>query len=228
MLAWVWREGDNYITHRQIVKASQTTIISIQWMFEGDTKVSYLTWDNNHDDKKMLEQFSNIMQNVRVAVSQNGKKFDHKILQWRLCYHKLQPLRNVQIFDILQLSRQNFRPPSHKLDSRSQTYGFGGKIRMEFEDWIDVIENKSGALQKMVKYGCKDITDLRRIFWRELPYYNTLPISLAALAGLSRDHCQKCASRKQCKYDIYPTKIDNKLMMKCNNCGYLWKEARKR
>lgn len=228
MKAWVWRIGENYITHKQICEESR--VICIQWMFEGDKKVSYDTWDKNQDDSKMLEKFSKLMQNVRVAISQNGKDFDHKVLRWRLNVLNLTPLKNVEILDTLKLSRGSFAAPSHKLDYRSKIYGFGGKVPMELQDWINVVENKPGALEKMVKYGCKDIPDLRQIFWKELPYYNNLPGSLATLIypneKKARDFCPKCASARQRRFDIYPTKIGNKPMMKCNNCGNLWKETR--
>ena len=228
MKAWIWQLGEQQVHHGQI--AEESRIITIQWMFEGDKQVSYLTWDKDQDDAAMLEKFSQIMQNVKVAISQNGRSFDHKVLRWRLNVANLTPLREVEIIDVLTLSRQAFRPPSHKLDYRSKLYGFGGKIRMEMQDWIDVVENKPGALEKMIKYGCKDIPDLRSIFWKELPYYASLPTSLATLlypkVQEAKDFCPLCASKRQRKFDVYPTKSGNKAMMKCNNCNHLWKQRR--
>ena len=228
MLAYVWSTGKQFVTHQQL--ETQTKIISAQWMFEGDKEVSYEAWDSNQDDTRVVLAISEVLKYAKVAVSQNGRQFDHKILRWRANILGLPPIREVEIFDTLSLSRKAFRPASHKLDYRSAAYGLGGKIHMELKDWIDVLKKKPGSLEKMVKYGCKDILDLRRLFWKELPYYQTLPSSLAKLVypflGNSREFCSKCASKKQRKFDIYPTKIDNKAMMKCEHCGYFWKETR--
>lgn len=228
MKAWIWGLGKQVVTHKQI--AEESKIISIQWMFEGDKKVSYLTWDKKQDDKKMLELFVDIANTAKVAITQNGKDFDLKVLRWRLNVHQLKPLNDLVIIDTLKLSRQAFRPASHKLDYRSKIYGLGGKIRMELEDWIAVVERKKGALEKMVKYGCKDIPDLRSIFWRELPLYPKLPISLAVLLYPkekdARDRCPKCASNRQSRFNTYPTMVNNKRVIKCRNCGNIWKDSR--
>ena len=227
MKFWGWRLGEQLITHEQIIEESK--IITIQWMFEGH-KVEYLTWDSNQNDSNMLEKFSNIMQNVRVAVTQNGRAFDHRVLRWRLNLLNLTPLKNVEIIDTLQLSRTSFEAPSHKLDYRSKAYKMGGKMPMHLIDWINVVNKKPGALEKMVSYACKDVKDLRNIMWKEMPYYQDIPISLATLVypeeKNNRVFCPRCASYKQTKFDIYPTKIGNKIMYKCNNCNNEWKETR--
>lgn len=228
LLCYVWGLGEQHISHEQLIQESK--VIMVQWMFEGDKKVNYLTWDKNHDDRQLLETFSLLMQDVKVAVSQNGKEFDHKILRWRLNLFNLPPLKNVEIIDILHLSRSSFRSPSHKLDYRSKVYGFGGKIPMKFKDWKDVMEDRPGALAKMIKYGCKDVPDLRSIFWKELPYYVSVPVSLSTLINpnnpKARDFCPRCASKHQRRFDVYPTKIGNKLMLKCEHCGHFWKDTR--
>ena len=106
---WAWGTGKQYITEKQIVEGTETKIMLVQWMFEGDSKVSYLTWDKNHNDKELLRKFSEIMQGVKVAVSQNGKEFDHKVLRYRLMINNLSPLKDVLIFDTLLLSQGSFR-----------------------------------------------------------------------------------------------------------------------
>ena len=227
MLARIWRTGEQYIGHEHIVKGTETRVISIQWKFEGDKKVSYLTWDKNQCDKTMLRKFISIINDAKVAISQNGKAFDHKTLRERIKHHKLPALKEVIMLDALLLSRESFNSPSHTLDWRSEEYGLGGKIKMIFQDWINVVELKLvKALRKMVVYGCKDVTDLQKVFWRELPYYKTMPLSFAVLLKEPREHCPRCASRRQKRFDVYPTKVGNKKMMICRNCNHKWKETR--
>lgn len=228
---WGWQPGEQYVTHKQIVEGSETKIITIQWMFEGDKKVSYLAWDKDQNDKQMLKKFLKVLKPAKVIITQNGKAFDMKVLQYRLNIHGLAPMPPIAIFDTLTLSRASFRAPSHKLDYRSKIYGYGGKIPMEMDDWIAVLERKPGALEKMIRYGCKDIPDMRKIFWKELPYYPKLPASLSQLVypedAKARDFCPICASKRQKRYDVYATSTGSKPLMKCRNCGHSWKETRK-
>lgn len=225
LTAYLWRIGyEISVQHSQIIEDSK--IITIQYMFEGDKKVSYLSWDKKHDDRKMLIEFVKIYNKSKIAVAQNGDKFDLRVLQWRLNVLRLPPLTKIVTFDTLKLSRTSFAAPSNKLDYRSKAYGLGGKIRMDFEDWIDVMKDKPGALNKMIKYGCKDILDMRAIFWRELPYYNNLPASLAVLVGLNRDFCPHCAKIKKPKFNVYPTKVGMKKIFECGNCGHQWRDSR--
>ena len=219
---WAWGLGKQYVTHEQICEESK--VISIQWMFEGDTEVSWQTWDSKQDDKSMLQRFTRAVAGARVAISQNGRNFDHKVLNWRMNVQGLPPLDKVTIYDTLTLSRAAFRPPSHKLDYRSKAYGLGGKLRMHLPDWIDVVERKPGALEKMVRYGCKDILDLRTIFWRELPYYKKLPADLYLLINPKPDRvaCPRCAAAHQTKFQTLPENHKNKTYYRCTRCENLW------
>lgn len=219
---WAWRTGKQYITHEQI--AEESKIISIQWMFEGDKTVSFLTWDRKQNDKEMLTRFSEKASVAKVLVSQNGKSFDHKVMNWRLNVHKLPPLSKATIFDTLSLSRQSFFMASHKLDYRSKVYGLGGKVKMHLSDWVDVVEGKAGALEKMVEYGCKDILDLQEIFWREIGHYTKIPAGLNLLLypPEPRRECPWCAKARRSKFKIIPVQRAMKTFWKCENCGNFW------
>ena len=54
--------------------------------------------------------------------------------------------------------RKYFYFPSYKLDFLGKTLVGAGKDKMQFQDWIDVVENKEiKALDKMIKYCKKDV-----------------------------------------------------------------------
>ena len=225
MKVYIWHLGEQNVNHEQIIE--ETKIISISYMYEG-CKLESLTWDKNQNDKDMLEKFCAVMSTAKVAITQNGKAFDNPLVQWRLNVLGLSPLKSVEMLDILQLSRSTFEPPSHKLDYRAKVYG-GGKIEMHLKDWINVLENKPGALDKMVQYNKRDVLEMRKVFWRELPFYKSMPVSLSAIIYpnevKTKNYCNKCASGRQRRFDVYPTKIGNKTMMQCDRCGNLWKDT---
>lgn len=228
-LIWTHYIGNKVsIYHEQIEQPGQ--IITIQYKFEGDTNVKYLKWDYSHgkgNDARMLDYFVNNVLNIAdVAITQNGVSFDERWLRWRLNTLNLTPSKNLVNLDILTLAKQSFRAPSYKLDYRSSEYNYGGKHKMEFKDWIKIVKGDKKALEKMIRYGCKDVTDTQKIFWKELPYYKTIPISFAILVGKTRECCPRCSSTKRSKYNIYATKINRKAVYKCHTCHHIWNDSR--
>jgi hypothetical protein len=225
---YFWSTGEQYVNYKQIKKGKETKIITIQYMFEGDSKPQYLTWNKTKegfDDSEMIEFFiTNIMrkfpQDKLIIVGQNHKAFDHKILNERAKTLRLTPpIHNMVKIDTYKSSKQTFKTASHGLDYRSEQYGLGGKLPTSLQLWIDIVEGRKTPEEEMVPYGLKDVTDLRTIFWNDLPYYETLPTPLESLLLKAQAKCLKCESYKKPKYDLEPCRVDKKAGYECLNCG---------
>ncbi len=221
------------VYHNQI--RSPSKVISIQYMYGKDKKAKYLEWDrvrdvagpNGFDDSNMLEEFAtNILPKADILIGQNSDRFDFITLNERAKVHGLSILDIKPSIDILKLSRQSFRAASHKLDYRSQQQGLGGKIQMCDQDWLDIEYNGVPVSKKMAPYGCKDVEDTYKLFWKELPYYRSLPpavekVVLSFLGGKKevvaavKPKCASCRSKHRLATDI---KKLTKTTFKCNNC----------
>jgi hypothetical protein len=115
---------------------------------------------------------------------------------------------------------------SHSLDYRSAQYGLGGKIKMEMNDWIDIVEGRVSPKVKMVPYGLKDIQDGDKLFWLDLPYYNlpkTLVCKVRRLLAQSRvvNRCLHCERLKESKFDFEILSKQDKTFV-CNRCESVW------
>lgn len=218
------------IYHEQIKTEQQ--VITIQYMDELDKEPFYLQWDESkdkdgnivHDDRDMINTFTTEIVNEPdvVIVGQNHKDFDFRVLNFRIAAQELIPMHHDMIkVDTLKQAKSAMRFPSYKLDYRSKLYGLGGKIKMEFQDWVDIMKGDKKKLAKMIKYGCKDITDLRSLFWRELPYYDKLPAALEKLLAAAQACCPECERKKKGKYNI--EKVGTKYV--CLNCGEKFKST---
>jgi DNA polymerase elongation subunit (family B) len=223
--ALVWGTGEQYVSEKNLLEP--TRIIMAQYVFEGNNTPKLVTWDEKQDDKKVIEQLNEDVFNKPnlIIVGQNHKRFDLKIINDRNVAHGLKPItfkRIIQL-DLLQLSRSSFRKHSHGLDYRSKAYGFGGKLPMEFNDWIEVYNGSKEALNKMARYGLKDPVDTLGVCWKELPYYNTLPAPLEALLREAKGHaqliCKDCESKRQSKYNVV---FLNKKILLCKRCKKTW------
>jgi hypothetical protein len=234
--AWVWGCGEQVIGYEQIESdftykgkpiSGETKLIMAQYIIEGQ-KTKVVEWDKNHNDIKVcMDLLSNVFDKPNlILVGQNQNAFDIKIINDRLVKHKLNPINfnRIIFLDALTLSRASFRRTSHKLDYRSKRYGLGGKLKMEFQDWINTVKYDPKAQKKMVDYGRKDPEDTISVFWRELPYYKNLPAKLESLLRQERDKeilvCLDCQRKKQQKFNV--VKVDNKTCL-CKNCKSRWR-----
>lgn len=227
--------GKQYVDHSQIVAGSETKVMSIQYKFEGDKKVSFLTWEFNKktlvgNDSKMLEYFvTKILPQADIIVGQNLDSFDFKVLNDRLMLLDLTPIDHDLSIDILKLSRKAFRKLSHKLDFRSKILNLGGKHRMERQDWVDIVEGRTSVLDKMIPYGCKDVDDEQAIFYKEFNYYKRLPIKVERvinefLAKEKKPTCLKCEARKERKFDVkvFTESKKHGIVYECQRCKSTW------
>jgi DNA polymerase elongation subunit (family B) len=228
--ALVWSTGEQYISEKNL--QGETKLIMAQYLFEGDKKAKLVTWDKKQNDQVIIKDLAKHVFNKPnlIVVGQNQKAFDLKIINDRACKHNEQGIAFntfIQV-DILQLSRSSFRRASHSLDSRSKRYGFGGKLPMEFGDWVDIHNGNAAALSKMAKYGLKDPADTLKTFWRELPYYKALPADLERLLRAKKIEntnkfiCLSCKKQRQTSTNttILKSKKGIATLIGCNRCNH--------
>jgi DNA polymerase elongation subunit (family B) len=207
-LFYGWGTGETYLSYKQVKRNTETKIITIQYMWEGDSSPSYLEWDDNgetFDDSEMVEDFIvNVLRSVPaeelVVIGQNHKAFDHKILNERAKIQRLTPpVHNMIKFDTLKTSKQSFRTNSHSLDARSKQYFLGGKEQTDLSTWVDIMERRTKPKKILIPYGLKDVTDLRSVFWNDLPYIEQVPAPLEKIMLQAMAKCKVCEARKKPK-----------------------------
>ena len=101
----------------------------------------------------------------------NNKRFDDKHLNTMRLYHGLEGRPDLleKVDDLETQMRRHFYLPGYGLDYFSGELGFGGKTKMFFEDWINIVEKtpKTGkkAFKKMTSYCLKDVHDTK-LLWK--------------------------------------------------------------
>lgn len=100
----------------------------------------------------------------------NSDRFDVKMINAARMFSGLpgMPEWSKYTDDLEKQMRKHFRMPSQSLDYISHQLGLGGKIKMEFADWIDIVEkNENGwkAFKRMIKYNKKDVVDTRKLWY---------------------------------------------------------------
>jgi DNA polymerase elongation subunit (family B) len=159
-----WRAGYKInIPHYAIIKERAIICVSYKWL--GEKTVYSLTWDKNQDDKFLLEDFIEVMNEADVIVAHNADNFDIKWLKTRALKHGLEMLPKYNTVDTLWLAKKHFYFNSNKLDYISKFLGFEGKINTDPGLWDRVILDKDlEALLEMVEYCEEDVRQLEKVY----------------------------------------------------------------
>ena len=173
--AWVWGCGEQYVRHNQLVKEhDQPGIICVTYCWMDENKPAQcIDWGyEEQDSSRVVEEFDKIIRTADFTIGKNSDRFDTKVLNAVRMLNGLPGFPEWMGYkdDLEKQMRKYFKLPSQSLDYISGQLGLGGKIKMEFQDWIDIVEkNENGrkALAKMIKYGKKDCTDTRTL-WNRL------------------------------------------------------------
>jgi predicted PolB exonuclease-like 3'-5' exonuclease len=169
-------------------------VICIGYKFEGDRKVSILQWDKNQDDREMLRDFTLVANEADEMVAHFGDRFDLPWFRTRCLIHRLDPIPVYKTIDTKAWAAKHFSFNSNKLDYLSKVLGHGGKEKMEFSDWFDiVVHGCPRALKKMVHYCGKDVERLEEVYHDLAPYMKP-KTHAGVLAGKARWTCPRTGS----------------------------------
>lgn len=222
---WGWQTGEQYVDYKQLINMSETKLITAQYMTSLSDRPKYFMWDEG-DDTRVVKGITQVINDADIVIGQNIRAFDLKLLQNRCRQLRLPPVNVDFNFDTTTHSRSSFRQMSHSLDYRSKQYGMSGKIKMEMQDWIDIVQGKTSPKVKMIPYGLKDIIDGDKLFWLDLPYYNLPKTTILKIRRLIAQHlfvnkCTHCERNKEAKFDY---RCINKSLNKfqCNRCEDTW------
>lgn len=159
-----WRIGYNLIiNHNDIIEERKIICVSYKWL---DEDIVYnLQWDKDKDDKFLLEQFIEVLNEADLIVAHNGDNYDLKFIKTRAIKHGLDMLIDYPQFDTLKVAKKKFNFNSNKLDYISAYLGFDNKIKTEMGLWDDIIFRKCPiAMDKMITYCNKDVELLEKVY----------------------------------------------------------------
>ena len=214
-----WKPGYKLnIGYENIIKESAIICICYKW--EDDKKIYSLTWDDNQDDKTLLEEFVKIANQADELVGHNGDKFDLPWVRTRCAFHGLPMFPNYVTIDTLKVARSKFRFNSNRLDYIAKFLGIGHKIKTDFNLWKDVFLNKDKkALDYMVKYCKMDVSLLEQVH-KKLSVHIAPKTHYGVIFGQDRGSCPECGSGELTIHKRVTTATGlKKIQYQCKTCN---------
>lgn len=190
-----WRVGYNLNLDANSI-LQERAIICVCYKWEGEDEVHHLEWTKGND-KKLIQQFSKIMNEADEVVAHNGDKFDIKWLRTRCIYHGIPLIPDFQSIDTLKLSKKGFYFNSNKLDYIGKFLKLGEKINTGGLDlWKNIIlKNDKESMNKMVEYCKQDVNLLEKVYKKLLPYIEH-KTHRGVFTGNTVCSCPECSSNR--------------------------------
>jgi len=209
-----WRPGYKIsVSPENII--TEAAIICICWKWEGQKAVHSLTWDENHCDREMIEEFAPILDSADEAVAHYGDGFDIKWVRTQCLRHGVSLSPRITTIDTWKVAKYGFNFPSNRLNDIAQTLSLGRKDPMKFDDWKRVMTDFPGALAKMVRY-CKNDVRLLEAVWQKLSPY----VRPKTHMGVYISDCPECGSKNTIMNQNRPLASGYRTVtMKCSDCG---------
>lgn len=206
------------INHDAIVQERKIICIGYKW--EGESKVTVLRWDENQDDRAMLEAFVKIADEADEMVHHYGNHFDMPWFRTRILKHRLPPIPVYKTVDTKALASKYFYFNSNKLDYISDFLGHGKKLKTDFDLWKKILMDKC---QKSLDYMCRYCgIDVRRLeaVYNDFAPFVPVRTHVGVITGGEKWMCPRDGSTNVKTSKVRTTATGTvQYQMKCLDCG---------
>lgn len=176
------------------------------------------------NDKAIVKDIWNLLNECDVVVAQNGKNFDVRVVNARFVKHGLTPPSPYRVVDTKTEAKRYLRMPSNSLDDICDYFGIGRKQEHEgFPLWKKCIAGDPGAWKRMLKYNKHDVVLTEQLYLLLLPWM-THPNR-----GMYTDKlvCPRCGSKKIQSRGSAVNQTTKYKRIQCQGCGG-WGKLNKR
>lgn len=212
---WFWRTGKQVVTHKQLL--THNKIICLSWEEEHSKKGGNLVWDNNQDDKALVEEFQEIASGYDVVIGQNSDSFDIRHVAARLAYHASKPLHISISEDTYRQCKRRLALPAYSLDYLGKYFGVGRKIKTDSSLWEQIVfEDRQDKLPLLIKY-CRQDVKLDKAVWQRVYPYVDHKVNYGIIND-DRGACPHCGSNDIIRRGYSYTRAGKKAKYQCNSC----------
>lgn len=216
-----WRLGEQIWSPDNIIRDWCVLGYSAKWLFEAKTMSGILTSKQaiNRDDKALVSDIYNLLQQADVVIAHNGDHFDLPKMNTRFLYYDFSPPSPYLTVDTKDTARRAFGFTSNKLDYLARYLGLAVKLETDFALWVKCSKGETEALDYMHKYNTQDIFVLEDVYVKLRPWIRHPNMSLYMNIDSETVVCPKCGSDDIDDGETYRTSASIFEAFRCNNCG---------
>ncbi len=215
--AYVWGIWDQNIGLNQIIRGLEIMTYSFKWL--GEEEVYWDSVEKDKDERRVLETLWEFLDEADIIVTHNGDRFDVPIINSKFLEYEIKPYSPFKRIDTLKVLKSQFRLTSNRLDYASKYMGFEGKLATGgMQLWIDCINGKKEAWEKMVNYNIQDVIVLEEVYEKILPWIRNHP-NVSLYDDEDATVCPKCGGSSIQFRGYYYTAAGKFHRFQCKDCG---------
>ena len=217
----IWQENINPV-NGQLIQDWMILSYAVKDMFDDRCRGAILSPKEiqEEDDSRLLQMLWDELESADIVIAHNGKKFDIKKINARFLKHGMKPTSPYQLIDTLEIAKSSFALSSNKLDYIAEFLGHPRKIKVDFQLWVDCVNGKQDALDKMLEYNFKDILVLEDVYISLRPFAKS-HVNLALYIGDDIQRCPCCGEKDLEIVGNYYTQVSVFDAKRCTSCGHI-------
>ena len=171
------------------------------------------------DDRRLVKDFSKVMEQADSQVTWYGKKFDYRFINTRLLYHDLPPLPPVKHFDGWEVARYKLKLHSNRLQVVQDFLDLPvSKTPLSFRELARSRSGHIPSLKSIEEHCYADVEVLEQAYLKIRPYAGEKHFN-ATLVSDDNDKCPTCGSKNIHRRGLHMAITRLYQRWKCSNCG---------
>lgn len=228
IIASIWDKGEQYISHKQVVKDWAIVAWSAKWLGDPVSETFYGDQRKAADirnDKTLLMPLRGLLDDADFIMTQNGKNFDWPKIQARFMLNKI---KFPSYFEHIDLYKEfkNVGFTSHSLDYMTDKFCVKYKKldHSEFPGdslWKECEKGNLRAWACMKKYNNWDVWSLEELFENTKEYLPKVTYKISCPVR----NCKNCGGKRFLSNGTRSTKKEVYKRKNCAACGTPAKEV---
>jgi RNase_H superfamily len=220
---WVWgvyeQNAISVKEHWQCLSFSARWFPKGKWITKG--LCDYEGYKAGGDDRKLLQEVWNLLDEADIIVAHNGVDFDIKKLNARFIVHGMPPPSPFKVVDTKRATKRVAAFSSNKLDWLSQQLEIGKKLEHEgWPMWRGCMNGDMKMWAKMKHYNKHDVGLLTELYARLSPWLNQPNANMwSDLDGEPICVNPACKGKNLQRRGIARNKTRMYIRFQCKDCG---------
>ncbi len=195
MIGYHWGHWQQNISLSQTIQNSIMITWSAKWLYEDEVFSDKNTPEEmlKLNDKRICKSLWDMIHEADIVVAHHGDKFDVPMMNSRFIINGLPPYSVTNSIDTKKVASKTFRFASNKLDALAGYFGFGQKIKTNFDLWKGCMEGDQQSIDDMETYNIQDVKVLEEVYLKLRPYIKSHP-NVGLYLESDKPVCGACGS----------------------------------